>query len=193
MADPRNAATVAFSGAVLCGGASTRMGRDKALLEITGVSMARRVADALGEAGASQVIAIGGDAEALTAIGLATRADDRPGEGPLPATITALLSGSEAVVMVLACDLLHPSPVAIAATLDALLGEPDAVVAVPLVAGHRQWTHAAWRRSALASLEQAHKDGARSLRRATSRLVIVEVTGIDPASVADADAPGDLP
>ncbi|HJR26495.1 MAG TPA: NTP transferase domain-containing protein, partial [Acidimicrobiales bacterium] len=43
-----------FTGVVLCGGRSTRMGRDKALLELHGVPMARRVADALTAAGAAE-------------------------------------------------------------------------------------------------------------------------------------------
>ena len=36
-----------FAGAILTGGSSTRMGRDKALLEIGGRALAGRVADAL--------------------------------------------------------------------------------------------------------------------------------------------------
>ena len=66
------------------------MGRDKALLLVEGVPMAQRVAEALRAAGATEVLAIGGDAPALTALGLHLRPDDRPGDGPLPATITAL-------------------------------------------------------------------------------------------------------
>ena len=43
--------TPAFAGAVLCGGRSRRMGRDKALIEIGGVPLAMRVASAVRDAG----------------------------------------------------------------------------------------------------------------------------------------------
>ena len=50
------------AGAVLCGGASRRMGRDKALVDVDGVAMAERVARALDAAGCAAVRFIGGDA-----------------------------------------------------------------------------------------------------------------------------------
>ncbi|MGH9084822.1 MAG: NTP transferase domain-containing protein, partial [Acidimicrobiales bacterium] len=53
----------------MCGGSSTRMGRDKATLEVGGVAMAVRVADALRAAGADEVRAIGGDAAGLARLG----------------------------------------------------------------------------------------------------------------------------
>lgn len=52
------------------------MGRDKALIEIGGVPMARRVADALGAAGAAEVVAVGGSAPALRSLGLTVAPDD---------------------------------------------------------------------------------------------------------------------
>ena len=44
-----------FSGAVLTGGASRRMGRDKALVLVDGETLGERVVDALRRAGASDV------------------------------------------------------------------------------------------------------------------------------------------
>ncbi len=60
----------AFSGAILTGGRSSRMGRDKALIEIDGEAMVLIAQRALLDAGASQVVTIGGDAVALAALGL---------------------------------------------------------------------------------------------------------------------------
>lgn len=182
-----------FTGVVLCGGSSRRMGRDKALLEVDGIPMALRVAAALRSAGAAEVLAIGGDAPALALLGLDVRPDDRPGDGPLPATITALCAAKEGLVMVASCDLISPSPAAIAATVQALVDHPGSLGAIPLVDGHRQWTHAAWRRDVLPALEAAYDRGERSLKRAGADLAICEVTGLDSVAVADADEPGDLP
>lgn len=169
------------------------MGRDKALLEVAGEAMAVRVATALRGAGATQVLAIGGDRDALTALGLDVRPDRWPGDGPLPATITALQEAGEGAVLVASCDLVEPSPAAMAATVAALRAHPGAVAAVPLAHGHRQWTHAAWRADAARALAAAYGRGDRSLRRAGADLLVVEVHGLDVRALADADVPGDLP
>ena len=184
---------VPFTGVVLCGGASRRMGEDKARLVIDGEPMARRVASALREAGASEVYAVGGDPTALGDLGLAVVPDDRPGEGPFPATLTALRHAGEAVVVVLSCDLVRPSRRAVERLVEALQAAPDVLGAVPVVDGHHQWTHVAWRRSALGPLQEAHADGARSLRRAAGALALCEVVDLDPADLVDADTPADLP
>jgi molybdopterin-guanine dinucleotide biosynthesis protein A len=169
------------------------MGRDKALVEIGGVAMARRVADALRAAGAAAVACQGGDGPALAALGLEVRGDRRPGDGPLPATIQALEDAGGELVVVLSCDLLAPSPHAVRAVVEALTGAPGSVAAVPVVDGHRQWTHAAWRTSAAPLLADRYAAGDRSLRRAAADLAILAVEGIEPAAVADADLPSDLP
>src|SRR5262245_1565825 len=93
-----------FSGAVLTGGASRRMGRDKALVEVDGRPMAGRVAAALREAGAAEVQAIGGDAAGLGELGLDVVPDRFPGEGPLGGIVTALSAASQPVTVVVACD-----------------------------------------------------------------------------------------
>lgn len=179
-----------FAGAVLCGGQSRRMGRDKALLEIDGMPMAVRVAGALLAAGAAPVYAVGGDRLALEACGLTVVPDDRPGQGPLPATITALERAPTALVAVLACDLLHPSASAVDAMVSGLCdAPPEVMAAVPVAHQHHQWTHVAWRREAGEVLEAAHRAGTRSLRRATEGFPWREVLGLDPAALADADTP----
>lgn len=169
------------------------MGRDKALLPVAGRPMAARVADALRFAGAAEVLAVGGDGAALTALGLEHRPDEHPGDGPLPATITALRAATEAHVLVVSCDLVSPAPDAMAATVQALRDHPGAVGAVPVDDGERQWVHAAWRRDAARPLAAAYEAGVRSLRRAGADLLVFEVLGLDPAALADADEPSDLP
>lgn len=169
------------------------MGQDKALLVVDGAPMAARVAAALHDAGAAEVLAIGGDAPALRAVGLDVRPDAAPGAGPLAATITALRAAQHEAVLVVSCDLVHPSPEAMRATVQALIDHPGAVGAVPIDDGHRQWTHAAWRVDAVRALSAAYDDGQRSLKRAGADLLIYELAGLDPSALADADEPGDLP
>lgn len=183
-----------FSGAVLCGGKSRRMGRDKALLHVAGHPMAERVAGALRDAGASEIYAVGGQAAALAPLGLAVVPDDHPGDGPFPATMTALRHAREPLVAVLSCDLLQPTGAVVAHLVSALeAAGPEALVAVPVVDGHHQWTHAVWRRTALGPLARAGERGARSLHRGAADLPRLAVTGLDPRWLADADTPADLP
>jgi molybdopterin-guanine dinucleotide biosynthesis protein A len=170
------------------------MGRDKATLEVRGVAMAARVAAALREAGAAEVVAVGGDATALLEIGLRVVPDDEPGAGPFPATLTALRQARSELVAVLSCDLLAPDATAVR-SLVARLGRASPAVdgVVPVVAGEPQWTHAVWRRTALESMERARHDGIRSLRRAAEDLSVLLVDDLPAGALADADEPRDLP
>ena len=190
-----------FIGAVLTGGASRRMGRDKALLEVDGRAMAVTVARTLLAAGASEVVAVGGDAEGLSAAGLIVVSDRYPGEGPLGGIVTALehFAPWALPVMVLACDLPRASAVNVAATVSAVPASPNGapVVAVPLEGDRRQWMHACWTPESGSLLAAAFTAGERATWRAAeasiaSGLRIVEVSGLLSAGFRDVDQPGDL-
>jgi molybdopterin-guanine dinucleotide biosynthesis protein A len=168
------------------------MGADKALLRHDGAPMAVRVAGALREAGAMQVLAVGGDGPALAACGLDAIPDDDPGLGPVGGIATALRVADGAIVLACACDLLAPSPAAMAATVAAIEGSPLPDVAVPVADGRRQWVHAAWHPSALAQLDDALAAGVRAVHRVAAGLDVREVAGLDPRAFADADTPADL-
>jgi molybdopterin-guanine dinucleotide biosynthesis protein A len=114
--------------------------------------------------------------------------------GPFAATLTALRHASTEVVVVLSCDLLAPNPAAIESLVTRLrAAAPDIVAAVPVIDGHHQWTHVAWRRAALAALEASRRAGAGSLRRASAGLRLERITDLTAADLADADEPRDLP
>jgi molybdopterin-guanine dinucleotide biosynthesis protein A len=186
------AALPPFTGAVLAGGRSRRMGRDKALLEVGGRPLAVVVADALRGAGAEPVFAVGGDAPGLGRWGLPVLPDDHPGEGPLGGVLTALRRSAAPVVAVLACDMPGARPEAVAAVVGALAAHPAAAVALPVVAGRRALVHAAWRVAAEPTLAAAYAAGERSLAGAVDRLAVVEVEDVDAAALADVDVPDDL-
>ena len=180
------------------------MGRDKALLEVDGVPMVVRVAQAAQSAGASEIIAVGGDEDGLVAAFGTTEtpdvevgADDTPGEGPLGGILTALSRLDTDLVLILGCDLVTPNPAAMAATVAALTDPVDAVVAVavPWVGDRAQWMHSGWRKpSALAPLAAAFAAGERAVRAAVAvaGLAVLRVEGLTASALADADAPADL-
>jgi molybdopterin-guanine dinucleotide biosynthesis protein A len=180
---------VMFSGAVLAGGRSRRMGRDKAFVEVDGIPMIERVAAALEEAGAAEIRITGGDQDRLEALGLIVDPDAEPYAGPLAALIASLEHAHHDTVFVLACDLPRVSAGAIGSILDAL-GEDDA--AVPTDAERRQWLHGVWRRRCLPTLRAAYEAGERAIHRAAEDLDVRIVAGVAPAVLADADSPGDL-
>lgn len=182
-----------FAGAVLTGGRSTRMGRDKALLRLDGLPLASRVAGVLAAAGADPVVAVGGDLPGLRAAGLVAIADRRRGAGPLAGIATALTEvGSHDVVVVLACDLVAASPAAVRAVVEALEAEPSAPVAVPVVDGRVEPLHAAWRRSALGAVEQSLVRGDGAVRDVLEAIGAVPVTGLDRGWFANANTPADV-
>jgi molybdenum cofactor guanylyltransferase len=173
------------------------MGRDKALLELDGRPMALRVADALGEAGAAEVFFVGGDA-ALASYGVRLVPDDHPGEGPVGGLVTALRNSAHDLVVVLACDLLHPSVTAIERLVDSATAtatsadRPDPGAVVPVVDDRPQWLHGAWRReTCLAPLVAAFGAGERSIHGAAAQIDVQYVEDYGPG-FADADTPEDL-
>ncbi|MGI8662665.1 MAG: molybdenum cofactor guanylyltransferase [Acidimicrobiales bacterium] len=175
---------VRWVGAVLTGGSSHRMGRDKATLELGGVAMAVRVASALQEAGADEVVCVGPAVGALKGIG-----EDELGAGPLGAIVAAIRWADGRAVAIGACDLIHPSAEVFAAVVNAL-GDREA--SVPRSAGRLQPLVAAYAPGALPLLAAAFARGERSITAALSELDVAELRDIQPGALADADEPGDL-
>jgi molybdenum cofactor guanylyltransferase len=184
-----------FTGAVLTGGASRRLGLDKALVEVGGRSLAECSAAALRGAGAAEVVAVGGDLEVLAALPSVDRAvpDRHPGEGPLGGLLTAFAESSDDVVVVLACDVPGITAGDVSRLLDALRSEPHAAVAHAVVDGRVQPLTAAWRTSlARHELRRAFDDGERAPRVVFERFRRVEVTSLPSSAVDDIDSVDDL-
>ena len=173
------------AGVVLTGGASRRMGTDKALLEVRGRALALTVADALSGAGCRPVWCQGGDESALRALGLDVVPDELPGEGPLVATLAALRR-SDGEIVVAACDLPELDVAAVEAVLAPSLADRDVAVAV---AGGRRHLLARWSATAAASVGELVDGGVRSYMAALDRLRVVQVI-VDPAAVRNLNEPG---
>ena len=186
-----------FAGAVLTGGASRRMGTDKALVEVDGMAMAGRVAGALASAGGQPVIAVGGDADRLADLGLAVAPDRWPGEGPLGGIVTALgaLADPEVpIVVAAACDLPALTSSLVAALVAALAEAPSTVGAtLPVVGGVAQPHLLAVRATAAAALLAAFQHGERAPRRALHGVAAASVDLGEAAALRDVDRPEDLP
>ena len=178
-----------FSGAVLTGGGSRRMGVDKAFIEIDGVPLAVRAARALAEAGSNDVFTVGGEGSRLLSLGLCHVRDGWPGEGPLGGLITALGSAENEIVVVLATDL---AQISAGALRDLALACTTAnPVAVPGIGGPLEVLQAAYRRSLLPLLSSQFERGERSIFRSLALLGLSPVR-IDVRVARDLDTPEDL-
>jgi molybdopterin-guanine dinucleotide biosynthesis protein A len=113
---------MSFTAVLLAAGRSTRMGRDKALLEVDGVPLWRRQRDVLVAAGATEIFLSVRPEQAWAhgAEGFAARLhDDLPNAGPMAGITAALERTTRNHVLVLAIDL----PKMDVAWLKVLLGE----------------------------------------------------------------------
>lgn len=171
MTDPTGPGSVL--GAILVGGRSRRMGRDKALIEIDGVALVDRGAAALAGAGCRAVVAIG----PASLAGAVTAVDDLyPAQGPLGGILSALAAagsyGAE-VVIVVACDLPGLESCALASLMTPL-ADP-AVDAVIARSDRLEPLCAAWRTRCASRLQPEFDRGVRAVHQAIDDLRVVEM------------------
>src|SRR5947207_935848 len=93
----------ARAGYVLVGGASSRMGQDKARLPLEGKTLLDRVAAAVEEAAGS--VTLVGAPERYANLGLRAVPDGRPGCGPLAGIHAALTDSRAEWNLIAACDM----------------------------------------------------------------------------------------
>jgi len=121
-------------GVILAGGAASRMGRDKALVEVSGRPMVEWVATALGSV-TDRLVVVG---RSGTLAGIECVPDDHPARrGPLAGLATALRIGGGEPVLLVAVD----QPWVRSGTLQHLLRQAGPLHAViPIDQGARQVT-----------------------------------------------------
>lgn len=140
-------------GVVLAGGASSRMGRDKALLEIGGETLVAGAARRLGEICDEVLIADAGRGLLPGSI------PDGPGKGPAAGILGAARVRPGHSLLVLAVDLPR-----VPVTLLAKLAGSDADLAVPRWEGGLEPLCALYGPAALAALEERVGQGRLDLR-----------------------------
>jgi molybdopterin-guanine dinucleotide biosynthesis protein A len=166
-----------LSAALLLGGASARMGRDKAQLPVEGEPAAVRLAKLLASL-FEDVLLVGGEAP-VAAPGRRV-ADVAGPRCALRGLATALGAAREERVLVLATDLMAMTP----DVLLALVAYPEADAVVPRQGGFPQPLCALYRRApALAAAERALASDTLALRRVLAQLNVRWLEGADLAAV----------
>jgi molybdopterin-guanine dinucleotide biosynthesis protein A len=156
------------TGIVLAGGASRRMGRDKALLELGGRPLLHRVVEPVSRL-CEEVIIAGADNPVQHLPGLSPIwVSDPPGaEGPLAGLSAGLAAASHPSAIVVACDMPFLSEGLLAHLLDIV---EDCAAAVPFAGGDFHPLHAAYSRSCLPTVDSLLRLGVRSMRDLLPRL-----------------------
>lgn len=198
-----------FGVIVLAGGASTRMGSDKASLVVDGVPMLQRVVTSAVDAGATHVLIAGPASRSLTdrlvdEYRQVERVDDASPDGPQSPIDSTTRNGPLAGVVgawpklaglkvdpivILSCDLPGIDATAVRTLANAASKHDHGVMAhdgaqpQPLVAAYRQ--------STLQRLEVQFLAGQRSITRALGDLAMGTLS-FSAEHVGDADRPSDL-
>lgn len=161
-----------FTVAVLIGGDSSRMGSDKATFQVDGIEMANRVAKAAADAGAGEILLVGGTQARAKGLAGTWKKDLYPGEGPLGGVITALKASSHDAVVTLSCDMPFITPAVITSLVSGL---SDAQASVGRT-DRLNWLCSAWSKDeCLPSLQTVWKRNERAVHRAAVLLDVMEV------------------
>jgi len=184
---------VMTAGMLLTGGASRRLGTDKASVTIRGVTLAAAAGRLLSSV-AAPAIEVGDGVS-----GLASVRETPPGDGPLAAVAAGFAalhaSGYDGAALVLATDL----PDVTVALLELLAGWPGGAAAVvPIADGHRQTLCARYPAHAGSLATTLLARGERSMQALLRELEVVDVhpeqwtTAAPAGAFFDVDTPADL-
>ncbi len=141
-----------FTVAIIAGGQSRRMGRDKAFVDLDGKTLIQHVIDRSADLGQAETILITNKTDAYRHLGLPMYPDALPDKGSLGGIYTALLQAQSPAVLVLACDmpfisteLLRHMVAQINQTID---------IVVPRVNGYPQGMHAIYMKTCIEPIAQ---------------------------------------
>ena len=151
---------------ILAGGLSTRMGRDKSLIEINGVPVLESLISGFAEALPPVVVVLRPGQTPIPEDALHTF-DVFPGAGPMAGLHAGLIAAPDDCNLVVACDMPFAVP-SLGRYLLSLLDDHDAVV--PVVDGRPEPLYAAYRKTCLPEVERSLKAGELRMKDLLGRL-----------------------
>ena len=141
-----------LSVAIVAGGKSTRMGRDKAFVKLAGKPLIQHVIERSHNLGQSETILITNQPERYRHLGLAMFRDVCPNKGSLGGVYTALTCANNPHTLVIACDM----PFIKTELLRFMIAQiSDAIdIVVPRVDGYPQGLHAIYSQACLMPIRE---------------------------------------
>jgi len=169
-----------FTGLVLAGGASRRMGRDKAFLELGGRPLIQIVVERMLEV-CAEVIIVGDDLPSYAGFGVRAISDRFRGVGVLGGLHAGLLAASHELSLAVGCDMPFLKPDVLRAFAAWAEGYD---VALLCHNGYFEPLHGAYQRTCLNPIEAAIRAGK---RRIVSFFPQVRVRTVTPEEIAPID------
>ena len=160
-----------FSGAILAGGQSRRMGFNKAFIELEGSTVIARAAHVMTAVFDSPAI-IANDTTLYSHLGLPVYPDVIKDAGSLGGIYTALYHSKD-YAFVVACDMPWLDPGCVRRVLDNVHGE-DCVI--PFISGRLHPMHAAWSKRCMNEIEAMINEGNLRINDLLKRLNIKRLT-----------------
>jgi molybdopterin-guanine dinucleotide biosynthesis protein A len=173
---------------VLAGGASRRMGRPKAWLEVGDTTLVRWVAASLAPAFSEVIVAFAEPEQIEELIPHRVVFDRKASAGPLAGLEAGLTAARNEVVFVLACDMPYVTRL-VAEIAVAAVQTCDA--AIPRVDGRPEPVCAAYRRSALPAITSALNAGRYKAADMVEALEVTWLEGLDPQLFRSLNTPED--
>ena len=169
---------------ILAGGASRRMGRDKAFLNVGQATLIERVLQAAREV-SDEILIIANQHDAYAHLGVPIYPDIEPGRGPLMGLYSGLKAATRELVVLLACDMPFLSPALIRHLLSLT---PNVDVVIPRGRKGLHPLHAVYRRSTCLPATAAAL--ARGERRMVAFFDAVRVREVEERSLRSFDPLG---
>ena len=163
-----------ISVAILAGGQSSRMGVNKAFVQVGGQPIIERVIERVRGLG-DELFVVTNNPQEYTRLGLPTHTDLIPGQGPLGGLYTAVASAQGAHVLIVGCDLPFLNPDLLRFLIDLRAGYD---VVVPLnQEGYPRTIHAVYGQVCLDPIRRRLESGHLKVLDFYSEVRVREVTG----------------
>lgn len=159
------------TGAVMAGGKSQRLGRDKALLIVDGETLLSRALRIVGKVTSEQLV-VGPPERAAQVQSVRVVSDELPGSGPLGGIYTALRAASRDRLLVVACDMPFLNPALLRYLLSLAEGYD---VVLPFIEGRGEQLHAVYAQSCIEAVSQQLESGDFKIDRFFSRVRVRRV------------------
>ena len=140
--------TKPFTIAISAGGKSSRMGTDKAFVNILGKPLIEHMIERVADVGQEETILITNRLADYAHLTLPMYKDVLPDKGSLGGIYTALSASASLYTLVIACDLPFVSPALLRYMLDLCAGDVFDVI-VPRTAGYPEGLHAIYSQACL--------------------------------------------
>lgn len=179
-----------FSGIVLNGGSSSRMGSDKGEIVYKGRRLIDIAIESLIAAEVKDVIIVGGEKKIHSLKTNIQYCEDLfPNEGPLGGVITGLRNIKSDIAVILACDYLEIDSSVVLECVSKLNARS---MVFPLYQGKEQYLFSAIRTECVEALELQFMKGVRSIHEAVTCLDCVTYESAYPEKLRSANTPSQL-